>query len=706
TKTFTGESFAVFREELIALTEGKTHFRSEAVVKTLDGERRDVIVQLFVEPDSRGWSQAYLALTDISEQKKSENALQSSESQLRSILRVAPTGIALVVDRVLQASNQKLCEIVGYPREELIGQSARMFYRTNEDYEYVSQEQYRQIDLYGTGTIETRWQRKDGAIIDVLLCSTPLNATDISEGVTCTILDMTARKQAERALRDSEENLRTILHSIGDAVIATDAQQRVIRLNPIAEQLTGWDASEATGKNLKEVFNITNAETGLQAEDIVGKALTSGNIVRLSNQTILRSKEGKQYPIADSAAPIKDAGGNTNGAVLVFRDMTEELRTREELQRIQTLESIGILAGGIAHDFNNILMGLFGNIALAKRKLSPDHPSYKNLQNAENSADRARNLTGKLLTFAKGGEPIRDHVSLADLIKEVVGFDLTGSNVKLIFEYPEDLWAADVDKGQIQQVFSNLTTNANQAMLEGGELQISLQNLDNIDSIIQSLAPGKYIKAVVKDNGPGIDENDLGRIFDPYFSTKQAGSGLGLATVYSIIHKHNGQISVTSEPGKGTTFTLLLPAKDSAPPRQKTAEVETTLPLFPTARILVMDDESAIRDLVTELLKNIGYSVATTGNCHEAIAAYKQAREKGEDFDIVILDLTIPGGPGGEKAVKEILQINPEAKVIVASGYAEDPVMSRYAEYGFKGVITKPFSLGELQKVLETTMAS
>ncbi|NOQ51711.1 MAG: PAS domain S-box protein, partial [Desulfuromonadaceae bacterium] len=411
--TFTEESFAVFREELIGLTEGKKHFRSEAVVKTLDGEKRDVIVQFFVEPDSRDWSQVYLALTDITEQKKFEDTLQSSESRLRSILRVAPTGIALVIDRVLQASNQKLCEIVGYSREELIGQSVSMFYRTNEDYESVSREQYRQIDLYGTGTIETRWQCKDGTIIDVLLCSTPLNATDLSEGVTCTILDMTARKRAERALRDSEENLRTILHSIGDAVIATDTQQRVIKLNPIAEQLTGWDASEATGRNLKEVFNIINAETGLQAEDIVGKALTSGKIVRLSNQAILRSKEGKQYPIADSAAPIKDAGGNTNGAVLVFRDMTEELRTREELQRMQTLESIGILAGGIAHDFNNILMGLFGNIAMAKRKISPDHPSYKNLQNAENSADRAKNLTGKLLTFAKGGEPIRDHVSLA-----------------------------------------------------------------------------------------------------------------------------------------------------------------------------------------------------------------------------------------------------------------------------------------------------
>ena len=644
--------------------------------------------------------------TDITEKKKAEQALLNSESRIASLLRVAPTGIGMVVNRILQAPNQKMCDITGYSADELVGQSARKLYPTEEEFCWVGDETDRQISKHGTGTVETRWRRKDGKLIDVLLSSTPINSKNLQEGVIFTALDISEQKHAENALRENEENLRTILKSIGEAVIAVDFQQRIISFNPIASQLTEYTTEEAIGKNLKQVLHLTDPGTDLKLTNIIRELLDIPPEKSSMIHYTLKPKKGADRQISCSAAPIIDQRGSVTGAVLIFRDISEELRNREELQRMQTLESVGILAGGIAHDFNNILMGLFGNITMAKRKLDPDHPSYDNLQKAENSADRAKNLTGKLLTFAKGGEPIRDHVSLAELVKDIAVFDPTCSNVKLLFTHPDDLWAADVDKGQIQQVFSNLTTNANQAMPDGGQLHISLENLNNSKNEIKGLDPKKYVKAVVKDTGTGINKDDLKRIFDPYFSTKQAGSGLGLATAYSIIHKHQGQIEVSSTPGKGTTFTLYLPATDAAPSDLHSATSQDRHCTVRSARVLIMDDEEIILDLVSEMLKNLGHTACTAIDVNEAVARYRDAMSSENNFDLVILDLTIPGGPGGQQAVKEILDINPQAKVIVASGYAEDPVMAHCTDYGFKGVISKPYSFEELQKVLQETLSA
>lgn len=681
-------------------------FSTEFRFRTKTGEWMWILGQgKVIERDEKGVPIRLAGInTDINEKKRAEQAFQTSESRLASLLRVAPTGIGMVINRVMSSPNQKLSEMTGYSIEELTGMPSRKLYPSEAEFESVDQEKYRQISLFGTGTVETVFVRKDGKHIDVLLSSTPINADDLSEGVTFTALDITEWKNSEKALRESEENLRTVLDSIGDAVIATDFQQRVINFNPLAAQLTGWSATDALGKGLNDVFHLYDAKTSEPIKDIANN-YSSESKVHTFSHSILKCKTGTEQHIACSIAPIKDLEGSVKGVVLVFRDIAGELRTREELQRMQTLESLGILAGGIAHDFNNILMGLFGNIAMAKRKLNADHPSYSNLQKAEVSAERAKNLTGKLLTFAKGGEPIRDHVSLAELVKDVALFDLSGSNVKLTFDHPDDLWTANVDKGQIQQVFSNLTTNANQAMPDGGELQISLQNLDNRNLDIESLGPGKYIKAIVKDNGKGINQKDLAKIFDPYFSTKQTGSGLGLATVYSIINKHEGLVEVTSSPGAGTTFRLFIPATDAVPSTAEVAEEQTTEETVAHARILVMDDEVSILELASEMLETLGHSVTCSSDSQEATSSYQRAWGKADEFDLVILDLTIPGGPGGLQTVKEILAINPEAKVLVASGYAEDPIMSRCEDYGFKGVIVKPYSLKELQEAVEKALA-
>ncbi len=349
-------------------------------------------------------------------------------------------------------------------------------------------------------------------------------------------------------------------------------------------------------------------------------------------------------------------------------------------------------------------MGLFGNISIAKEKLSKDHPGFKFLEEAEKSMNRATRLTMQLLTFAKGGEPVKEDISIGQLVEEIVRFGLSGSNVMSVFEQAEDLWIAEVDKGQMQQVFSNLTINANQAMPDGGHLFITLENADIKENLMPNLNQGKYIKVTVRDEGTGIDQNHLDRIFDPYFSTKQTGSGLGLATTYSIINKHSGYISVDSELGKGTTFTLYLPAsklQQLPETKQPSAERSTR---EQTARILVMDDEEMIRNVTTKMLEISGFSVEPASDGKQAVEMYKLWMDAGEAFDVVIMDITIPGGIGGKEAIKGILEIDPEARAIVSSGYTDDPIMANYAEYGFKGIATKPYTMSDLREVLSQVL--
>ncbi|MCX7003410.1 MAG: ATP-binding protein [bacterium] len=371
-----------------------------------------------------------------------------------------------------------------------------------------------------------------------------------------------------------------------------------------------------------------------------------------------------------------------------------------ELLKMQKIQSVGTLAGGIAHDFNNILMSLFGNISLAKDGLAKTHPSHTLLEEAEKSMNRAVRLTKQLLTFAKGGDPVKECVGLGALVEEVATFDLSGSKVSLVYQQDENLWQADADRGQIQQVVSNLVINARQSMPAGGHLYVTLENAAMPAGAMVGLPAGNYVKITIRDEGTGIEAKHLDRMFEPYFTTRPAGHGLGLATAYSIIHKHGGHISVVSELGKGTTFTLHLPV--SKAPRQAPLQPPATeCPALGRSKsILVMDDEEAVRKIVTRILQSCGFSVATAPDGHAAIEMYRQARAAGAPFDVVIMDLTIPGGIGGEEAIKDLLALDPHAKVIVSSGYAEDPVMANYADYGFKGIAAKPYTKKELWEVL------
>ncbi len=427
---------------------------------------------------------------------------------------------------------------------------------------------------------------------------------------------------------------------------------------------------------------------------------------QLKDVIIFRKTAFFQAPLSDGRAfeitstPVTNPDGTTS-MMEALNDVTLRKRAEDQLRKIDRLESIGTLAGGIAHDFNNVLAGIYGNIALANRKLDREHPAFKSLTRAEKSLERATNLTNKLLTFAKGGEPITDFVNLAEIIQEVVNFDLTGSNVKLVFNQASDLWTAKVDKSQIQQLFSNLAVNALQSMPEGGHLYISLQNHEIQKTAVTQLNPGKYINITVRDEGCGIEQDHLKKIFDLYFSTKPAGCGLGLATVYSIVTKHHGHIEAQSEVGKGTTLTIDLPAnKNVLVHEEPELELEDQNPQL-SLRVLVMDDEEIIRTLISDILKGFGCTVETATNGDEAIRLYQQALHEQTKFDIAIFDLTVPGGVGGKEAIQKLLQIDSQAKVIVSSGYADDPVLAHYSDYGFKDFLVKPFTIKKIQDVIE-----
>lgn len=505
------------------------------------------------------------------------------------------------------------------------------------------------------------------------------------------------RRRAEKVLAAEKERLAVTLRSIGDGVITTDTDGNIVLMNKVAEDLTGWTQGEGLGEPLGKLFHIINEKTGEEGEEPIGQVLKTGEAISLSGDTALVAKDGTSRTIAYTASPIRDKDDKIIGVVLVFQDISEKKKLEQEVVKAQKLESIGVLAGGIAHDFNNILTSVLGNVTLAKMYSEPGNKIWARLEAAEKATLRARDLTQRLLAFSKGGAPIIKAVSIADLVEDSCTFALSGSTVRCQFSRPDDLWLVEVDEGQISQVINNLAINALQAMPEGGIIQVSCENVTVRSEDALPLKPGKFVMISIKDQGPGIPSEYLDRIFDPYFTTKPKGSGLGLANCYSIVKNHRGRITVESHLGVGTTFRIYLPA--SGKRLVATSGLEETVPAG-QGRILVMDDEELVRDTLGEMLAHIGYGVEFAQEGGEAIEMFTRAREAGQPFDAVITDLTVPGGMGGKEAVRRLMKIDPKVKVIVSSGYSEDMVMAKYREYGFCGIIAKPYKIQELSAVL------
>ncbi|MHA1452494.1 MAG: hybrid sensor histidine kinase/response regulator, partial [Promethearchaeota archaeon] len=387
---------------------------------------------------------------------------------------------------------------------------------------------------------------------------------------------------------------------------------------------------------------------------------------------------------------------------VVQKKQDEEQREfyRKEIEKTEKINALGILAGGIAHDFNNILTAVLGNISLAE--MSDKDESKRRLNEAKKAIIRSKELTQQLLTFSKGGTPIKKLSSITTLLRETSNFAIRGSNVKIAYDIPRDLWAAEIDKGQISQVINNLVLNSMQAMPNGGTLYIQANNKPIYEGSKLPLIPGNYIVITVQDEGVGIPEKYLDQIFDPYFTTKEKGSGLGLATSYAIISKHRGHITVKSKVGIGSMFSVFIPAISDKQPEEMKKMVEDLI--YGTGKILLMDDEEIIRKVAKLMLEKLGYSVTTTVDGEKAIELYNTALTKGEPFDVVILDLTIPGGMGGKETVKELQKIDPNLKAIVSSGYSVDPIMSEYKKFGFAGIIAKPWKFEEFSRVIHSVL--
>ncbi len=467
----------------------------------------------------------------------------------------------------------------------------------------------------------------------------------------------------------------------------------------MAEQLTGWPQAEAVGKPLAKLFSVIHENTREPFPNPVETVMRTGADSGLEIPALLIARDGKERAIAHTAAPIRNRQGGIIGVVVVFRDITERQKSEAELLKESKLESVGLLAGGIAHDFNNILQGILGNLSLARMNAHSTEKMLERLTGVEKSAMRARDLTQQLVMFARGGAPIRRQVQLASVVKDATLFALTGSNVHCEFSLLADLCPVEVDEGQFRQVINNIVINATQAMPDGGKIEVRAENVEFTGGFLPPLKAGKFVKISIRDHGAGIRPEHLPRIFDPYFTTRTGARGLGLASAHSVIRKHDGQITVDTQLGRGSTFQIYLPASLKAV-QSPVSDTEQKR-FFGQGRVLVMDDEADILALAGEMLKSMGYEVEVANDGAQAIERYLSAKQAGGPFAAVIMDLTVPEGMGGKECVRRLKELDPHIKAIVSSGYSYDPVMANFREFGFSGVIPKPYVIEELGRVLK-----
>ncbi len=493
-----------------------------------------------------------------------------------------------------------------------------------------------------------------------------------------------------------EERYRTLFENAAGGVYRSTADGRFIAVNPALARMMGFDTPEEMiawyGGNLDtKIYAKPGRRTEFLAQLGNGSSL-------INFESEVRRRDGRALWVSDNVRGVRDAAGTLLHLEGFVSDITPRRQLETELQRASKLEAIGILAGGIAHDFNNILTVVLGNITLAELDTGTQGPAADLLREAKRATLRARDLTQQLLTFAKGGDPVRAAVDLAGLLREAAGFALHGSKARAEYDLPGGLWPADADKGQIGQVVQNLVINSVQAMPQGGTVSLSAANVTLATGPGPGGLPaGRYIRIAVTDTGVGIAPEHLGKIFDPYFTTKQQGSGLGLASVYSIVRKHHGHIEVDSRLGAGTTFHLWLPAASELPVPIETRPA--SISPFPI-RVLFMDDEPTIRQMAGLFFERLGATGEMAADGDDALTKYRASHEAGRPFDVVIMDLTVPGGMGGREAMEKLRAYDPEVKAIVSSGYSRDPVLANYRLHGFRGILPKPYGLKQLRRAL------
>ncbi|MBN1758530.1 MAG: PAS domain S-box protein [Chitinispirillaceae bacterium] len=502
--------------------------------------------------------------------------------------------------------------------------------------------------------------------------------------------------ETQHALAASERQYRELTELLPEGVFEVNANGTFSYANRRALDMFGYTAEDLSGK--VSPADVVIAEDATRAMSNIRRVMLEHS--QGHHEYIARNTDGKTFPVlVHSTVMLRE--DTVCGICGVVIDLTERKRIEYELQKTEKLEALGILAGGIAHDFNNLLTAIWSGFSMIRISIGNNPEIVGVVNEMENAIRRGKDLTAQLLTYSKGGAPVKSVTSLETLVRETSGFITTGTAVKCTIDSVPDLMPVDIDGTQISQVVQNLLINAIEAMPSGGIVSIQLKNRTIDDAQPGTVPPGRYIEMVVADTGSGIPQEVQTRIFDPFFTTKPEGSGLGLATTYSIVKKHNGHISLLSTEGKGTSFTILLPVTEKKEIPSGSARITMR---NGSGRILVMDDEPTILTVTQKLLKMMGYSVTTACDGNEAVTRYREQKEKGEPFDVVILDLTVPAGLGGKETVRRILEIDSDAKAIVSSGYSNDPIMADYTSFGFKAVIAKPYNMQQLHSVVQSLL--
>lgn len=514
-------------------------------------------------------------------------------------------------------------------------------------------------------------------------------------------------RRAEQALAAEKERLAVTLRSIADGIITTDLDGTIVSMNTVAETLTGWTEQQAAGHPLAAVFRHFDPETREPCDNSVATLLAPSRTPGPGRCTILVARDLAEHPIEEGAASLRDADGRAIGMVLAFRDISDALRIQEERAKAGRLASLGLLAGGIAHDFNNVLMAILGNVSIARATMPRAEAAANALAEAEQACVHARQLTWQLLTFSKGGVPVKKTVIVSRVLRESAGLVVRGSAARFTLDCPAELWSVQADEGQLTQVFSNVLINAEQAMPHGGAIEVTATNIYEVMARTEyglRISPGPYVRVSIADKGIGIPREHLNRIFDPYFTTKQRGSGLGLATAHSIVKNHGGFVSVDSHLGAGTTVHITLPATQVCELPEASESLRSVH--RGRQRVLVMDDEESVRTLAINMLELLGYDGEVVESSNAAVDRFVRALQAGQPFDVVMLDLMVPGGAGGKEAMDRLAAIDPSVKAILMSGYAQDSTLADFRTHGFKAAISKPFTLQELSATLQTLAES
>ncbi len=691
----TGQDQQMLTHAIIRLDEPTT-FEFE-FSQLINGERRWCLLIHNPLP-GKGFVRTF---TDITERKLSEERLRKNEEKLQAYLHnISDTLWLIDFDLNMAYVSPSVTRLMGVLPEDIIGKPSALVIHPDDMDVIADATRYVIEHPSEPHTIQYRVKHKNGCWIHVESTGVNLFNNPAINGILVAMRDINERKRAEEALRESERLLREsqIIAGLGNYIL--DVPTGLWTSSDVLDKLFGID--KAYERSVEGWVALIHPDDRDMIVDYFRNEILGKNKAFDKEYRIIRYDDKVERWVHGSGKLELDVHDHPLKMHGTIQDITERKKLEERLRQSQKLEAIGTLAGGIAHDFNNLLQGVFGYISLAKLNAANKNKSIAALEQAEKALHMSVNLTTQLLTFSKGGKPVKKKISLQSVIENSVKFALSGLSADYQIKLDADLWHVEADEGQIGQVIQNIVFNADQAMPMGGNIVIAAKNV---------LAPkkgnpelpeeGKYVEISIQDHGIGISEEYLPKIFDPYFTTKAKGTGLGLATCYSIIKNHGGVIHVSSKMGKGTTFYIYLPAIE--------AEKEAPQPTEPShfvrkGKILLMDDEEMVRDIAGKMIEVIGHEVELAGHGEAAIEKYKTAMESGNPFDIVILDLTIRGGMGGKETIERLLAVNPNIRAIVSSGYSDDAVVSDYHNYGFSAGLTKPYNLEALRDTLNSLL--